>query len=565
MFRLRDQATGQRNVTVRKWRRIPIRRALLAIGPVIPFFALTLILTWPLGLLWEPRLPDHDDALFSVWRLAWIAHQLALDPSALFDANIFWPAQRTLAYSDAMLLLGVAGAPLIWLGLHPASVHNVLLLSAFVTAGIAAARLMRYFTPSVPAQLVTGTIFAFAPYRFAHIGHLELLWTAFLPLSLLGLYRVLEQPTVRRAFGFGLAVGLQALCSVYYFLFLVIWLVPATLLASLHVRVQWSYRHLLAAVLAIMTTAVLVAPYLAPYSRARDELPPRSETEMRRYSAVATDYLRASSSNRLYPSFASDSPDERSLFVGTIALTLAVIAVVMVRTRVTMSFGLLALAAADLSFGVNGISYNLLREAIPLFGGFRAPARFGVLVLLSVALLAGSGLARLLSRASSRKRQAVCALLLIGLSLEYWSAPLHTRQPTTEPPPVYAWLAKQPPSVVLELPLPTPQTLWLYETSHQYHSIYHWQRLINGYSGYAPGSYLQLLERMRDFPSVSSLQFLQARPVDIIVFHRRYLDAEDFTRLFEVCKDARWFRETVSFPLPEDWGSVACRLRQEGS
>jgi hypothetical protein len=145
-----------------------------AVGPVVPLLtALTLLLTWPLAKLWDPHIPDHDDVLFSVWRLAWIAHQLTVDPSALFDANIFWPAPDTLAYSDAMLLLGIAGAPLIWLGVHPAVVHNLLVLAAFITAGAAAARLTRYFTPSQPAQLVAADIYANAPYRIAHIGHHE--------------------------------------------------------------------------------------------------------------------------------------------------------------------------------------------------------------------------------------------------------------------------------------------------------------------------------------------------------------------------------------------------------
>ena len=43
------------------------------------------------------HLPGHSDALFSIWRLSWIAHAMARDPSHLFDANIFYPHTRTLA------------------------------------------------------------------------------------------------------------------------------------------------------------------------------------------------------------------------------------------------------------------------------------------------------------------------------------------------------------------------------------------------------------------------------------------------------------------------------------
>ena len=498
--------------------------------------------------------------MFSVWRLAWVAHQLTADPSRLFDTNIFWPQTNTLAYSDAMLLLGMAGAPFIWAGVHPIAVHNILVLGAFVTAALGAAYLMRYFTPSRPAQVIAGIIFAFAPYRFAHIGHLELLWTAFLPLSLLGVYRMLEQPTLRRGAAFGLAVGLQALCSVYYFVFLVIWLVPATLLAPLHVRIQWSRGHLAAGAIAVCTAAVLVAPYVAPYSRARADLPPRSETEVHRYSAVATDYLRASDANRIHPAFESESPEERSLFVGVIALTLAAIAVILVRTPAAVTLLLLGLAAADSSLGVNGLTYNLLRETIAPLAGLRAPARFAVLVLLSVALLAGLGLSQLLSRATSRRKRLVTAALVAGLAVEYWSTPITTRQLPTTPPPVYAWLAGEPHRVLLELPVPTPESLWLNETSYQFFSIYHWQTLANGYSGYAPASYVRMLEVMRDFPSESSVQFLRAQGVDLVVFHRHFLAADEFERLLEGCRNQEWFSEVVTFEWVMEQDSIACRV-----
>jgi hypothetical protein len=59
---------------------------------------------------------DLGDPLFSIWRLSWVAHQLPRDPLHLFDANIFFPELRTLAYSDAMLVPALLAAPFIWLG-----------------------------------------------------------------------------------------------------------------------------------------------------------------------------------------------------------------------------------------------------------------------------------------------------------------------------------------------------------------------------------------------------------------------------------------------------------------
>jgi hypothetical protein len=97
------------------------------------FAVLAVIMTWPLGNAAAGYIPAVDDAYFSIWRLAWVAHQLPIDPAHLFDANIFHPETGTLAYSDAMLLLGVIALPLFKLGIDPGLVHNTLLLAAIAS------------------------------------------------------------------------------------------------------------------------------------------------------------------------------------------------------------------------------------------------------------------------------------------------------------------------------------------------------------------------------------------------------------------------------------------------
>ena len=54
----------------------------------------------------------------------------------LFDANIFHPETGTLAYSDATLLQGLIGAPLLWVGVSPVLVYNLLLLTGIAGSGV---------------------------------------------------------------------------------------------------------------------------------------------------------------------------------------------------------------------------------------------------------------------------------------------------------------------------------------------------------------------------------------------------------------------------------------------
>jgi hypothetical protein len=416
------------------------------------------------------------------------------------------------------------------------------------------------FTSNRAAQYLAGLVFAFAPYRVAHVVHLELLWTAFLPLALLALYRLLEQPSVRRGIAFGVVVGLQGLCSVYYVVFLVLWLVPAVLLAPLHIAWRPSRRLAGAFAVAVLASAVLLVPYMGPYSRARQALGPRPEHDLQQFSAVVDDYARVSRENRLYAPAPREEEDERSLFVGAVALALSGVAVVWTPTRVVWVFVALTAMAVDLSLGVNGVLFPWLRAVLPIVNGFRAPARFAVFALLGVSVLAGIGAARLLSAFRPAVRHGIAATVALAMLAEYWAAPLTTYQAPLTPARVDAWLTREPPTIVAAFPLPLPGSLWGYETVFQYHSIFHWQPMVNGYSGYAPPSYLRLVERVQDFPSTRAVEQLREYGVEVVVLYERYSQPGEFDRLLDACHDSTWFSEVR---VMQDIGrgrSAACRL-----
>jgi hypothetical protein len=63
---------------------------------------------------------------------------------------------------------------------------------------------------------MAGLIFAFFPYRFAHISHLELLYFAWMPLCFLFIHRFFENPTVRNILGVAFFYLLQVFSCSYY-------------------------------------------------------------------------------------------------------------------------------------------------------------------------------------------------------------------------------------------------------------------------------------------------------------------------------------------------------------
>ena len=185
------------------------------------FVALTLANTWSLAMRPATAIGQHGDAFFSVWRLAWVAHQLTTDPLHLFDGNIFYPEPRTLAYSDAMLLPAVVLAPFQWAGARPIVVYNLLLLSTFVLNAVAAYVLVYRLVGSYPAGVLAGVIFAFSPYRFEHFDHLEMQLSFWIPLAVLAWHRAVERQTTRDCLVVSVLVAAQILSCIYYAVFLI--------------------------------------------------------------------------------------------------------------------------------------------------------------------------------------------------------------------------------------------------------------------------------------------------------------------------------------------------------
>ncbi|MEO5824031.1 MAG: hypothetical protein ABIT71_26285 [Vicinamibacteraceae bacterium] len=498
------------------------------VGLALGFTALALAMTWPLGSPMARVVPDMDDAFFSIWRLSWVAHQLVHQPTALFDANIFYPARHTLAYSDAMLLVGLAGAPFLWAGVPPAVVHNGLLIAALASSAWAMAILAHRLTGDLAAAILAGVIFGFAPYRFAHIAHLELQWLLWMPLAMLALHALVERPRLAAGLALGACLAAQLLCSIYYGVFLALFagLAWMALVVATGVR-----PGLLAATAAAAVPLALVAvPYLAPYAASRSAHGPRSASEVADYSATPADYLRVPGFNALRGRDDDGlALEERALYPGLAALGLAIVGLWRPRNRTPWVYAALALVAFDASLGVHGLTFRVLQVVAPPLGNLRAPARFAALGLVAFAGLAAFGVAAV---RNPRARAGVAALAVALCVVEFWSRPLPLRDARLAPMAVDRWLAALPEdTVILELPVPRLQRLWFYEPWHQVRSIHHWRHLLNGYSGFLPTAYGNTLADLETFPDARSVARLGRLSVDYVIVRRSNFDDRTYARV----------------------------------
>jgi hypothetical protein len=484
------------------------------------FTALTLVLTWPqivrLGSIYP-----HEDSFFNMWRLAWFAHAMKTNPLQLFQANIFWPERDTLAYSDAMLFEGVLAAPLLWAGVPAPVVQGLLVLASFVFSGCAAYLLARHLTGRFGAGIVAGLVFAFAPFRFDHYMHLELLWSGWMPLAVLALLRTFEEGSTRWGIATALLCVMQMLSSIYYGIFLAMVLGVMAIALWFGRSAETRRRAAAGLVAGGVLAAVVLFPYAQPYRRARDTVGEREAGVVWLHSAGPTHYLATTPGNWIYGSYANRiSRHEKRLFAGAIGLTLAVIGIwpPIDRRRVALLAGLGM--AVYLSIGMNAPGFGWLRDHVEIFRGLRAPARAAQLSLLMIAILAAYGMARLQSWLQARRpafskyAPALCASVLV---LEYASMPIALR-PAPPKSAASAWLADQPRGVVAELPMPIG-----WDRSNEpeviYQSTFHWHPLVNGHSGNYPLSNYLLYRAVEKLPAVEALDALKRSGVRYIIVH----------------------------------------------
>jgi len=532
--RLRDAAAGlisrdeHRDAVGKRSGRV--RELLLVAGGMS---LLTVFMTWPQAARMH-AVPDLGDPVFSIWRLSWIAHQLPRDPLHLFAANIFHPEALALARSDALLLPGLVAAPFLWLGVPAALVYNVLVLASFVLAGTCMFLFVRSVSGQAPAAVVAGVAFAFYPFRFEHYNHLELLPAFWMPLALWALHRTLARGRVRDGLFTGAAIAGQYLSGMYFGIFLTTVMVPvAAVLAIGWRRVRASAAPLLAGA---ALTGALVAPTAVPYLQARSTAGERTLREAASYSATPRDYLTADHRRVVWGGIMrppGGSPPERALFPGFFIVALA-LAAAWPRLSVVRLAWLAGLALAfDLSLGSHGIAYGVFYEWVLPFRGLRVPARASMLVGLMLAGLAGMGAARLMARARPPAARWVLAATLGALILAESYAPA-ALDDIPRPHPIYAALAGLPPGVLAELPPIDEENedrrQLVMECARMFASTFHWQHLVNGYSGSFPDAYWAFSRGMKTFPDERSLAMLRALGVDRVILHQRDFPAPETYR-----------------------------------
>ncbi|MFP5310639.1 MAG: hypothetical protein ACLGIR_13795 [Actinomycetes bacterium] len=535
-------AGGRAARTPLPWREVALAAAVSLV--------LAVATSWPLAARLGQVLPgDLGDPLLQTWQLTWAGHALA-DPDATVRAtNAWWPLDDTTAFSDpplgwAPLFVGVVPTR----GLTDADAqaaaltrYGVAFLLALATAWLGPYLLARSLRVGPWAAAVAAGAVAYAPWRLAHDGHLNILSTggAFLAAALVvaGVRR--RRPGLLVAAG--VALAWQVACSAALAV-PVLYAATAVALAAGGVLLVRRHRTgerpdvppaLLAgaaagAAIAGVATAWRALPYLA-VTAAHPEAA-RTVGVLDVYSPPVAGLLAAPASSLVWGRATGPLREgmawapEMTLLPGLTVLVLAAIGLVRGRLGgdavdrpLRIGLAVAAVVAAVLSLGTTPaggrLTYLPLFEALPGLDGLRTPGRLVLLTSAALALLAAAGAAHVLARVADRRgRRAAHAAgaLLAGLVL---LEGLGTTELVVPPPAPAAALAL--PGPVLHLPSAENEDsvplLWTVPAGLP--------DTVNGTGSFEPDLLAEVRERTTAWPDPGAVAYLRDLGVASVVWH----------------------------------------------
>lgn len=532
--------------------------------------ALAVLMTWP--TLRDPAhtIPgDTGDPTLQAWQLAWAGHAMRTNPMRLWDTNGFYPESWTFAYSDT--LLGYLPFGLVGEGPVAAVIrYNILFALAHALAFVGAYALLRQLGANWAGGAVAGVSFAFAPWRLAHAGHLNVLSTGGIALALAMLarghgwsLRYGYRPDRRRP-GWALAGWLVAAWQITlgfglgvpfgYVLGLV------GLLSVLGYGWRWWRRRarppfggrllaadvigaaIFAAVVGLMALPYLKVVELHPYGR-------RSLAEVGLYSPPLRAFVTAPETSWLWGERHAGArqglfwPPEMTLLPGFVLIGLAaaglIFSVWRLRQRLLLAVGVLATVALAMGTALPGggdPGYATLYRLLPGWDALRTSGRLVLWTTLLLAVLAAGAVSAFAEQATSPSAEDD------GRTAE------PARDPTAEPTDRVArrprWWAAPAMLIVVALVLAEGLNttghpgVWLGPTAMRGLSgpllvlpsagvlednVLLWStdgfpKVVNGLSGMTPASQDETRARTASFPDQASVAYLREIGVRTVLF-----------------------------------------------
>jgi hypothetical protein len=545
-------------------------RSLLHEYAVVVAAALLLAVAWTWPTLRYPlhTLPQElGDPSRQGWQVAWSGHILLTDPARLWQSNAYFPERYSFAFGDS--LLGYAPAGLLGDGPLAAILrYNVLFVLAQALLLVGGYALVRQLGAGRTGAAVAAVAVAYAPWRLAQQGHLDIVSAGGIPLALAMLARGHGwslrhglRPERRHA-GWAAAGWLVAtwqltlgfslgLPFAYVLAAAGVALTVTVLIRRFRRRGQgavFGWRLLTTDLLGVLIFGGVGALIAIPYFRIPDSAP--AATEIAFYSPPVRSLLIAPPESRVWgalhavPRSSLRWPAEMTLLPGFVLYALALVGLVFSIWSWWQRLALVLAVAAAVVLTLGSTFFGGHWTYLPLFGhlpesiGVRIPGRLILWVTLLLAVLAAGAVAEFVRRAEHlsalrlppwpgpwlRLATLVPLLLVLAESVNATPHPVVPVQPA-------AMRTVTNPLLVLPTEASNDQTVQLWSTTR-------FQPIANGGGGFAAARQAELRRRVATFPDAASVQYLRGLGITAVVLLRAHVAGTPWERAGDVPVDA---------------------------
>ncbi len=428
------------------------------------YVLVALVFTYPLGINLNSHIPAYGkggDAHSFVWNSWNFKKMLESGTKApLTTSYLLIPFQPNLSFHTYTLFRNGLVFILSWF-LPFLMSFNLVTLFMFVASAFGAYLLTQRFCRNTFAAFVSGVIFSFAPFKLARLmAHYNFVDSACLPFFVLFLFLALERKKTGYAVGAGLLLALIGYSSYYYLIFTLVFLTLFVLYSLLTDRAQALYRRpeiktepvkLPARIVILFQNRffyqlgiigliwiVLFSPILVNIFKYQKEYLVEKKVFGKSPDLIQLVTPAPMSLLNRYVIKAEDYGTEKVIFVGFIAIILALYSLLLMRRKAFLPFWLgIAFIYIMLSLGpdliiggkrIIGLPYQIL-HSLPILSGARNPSRYIIFAMLSLGVLSACSLEDILQRVKKTRYHrmlipvvsGLCLLLLCG---EYLTAPL---------------------------------------------------------------------------------------------------------------------------------------------
>ena len=231
-----------------------------------------------------------------------------------FNTGGFYPYTKTLAWSDNFILPSIIALPFVNIGLSNIIAYNLILFLSLFLNGFLTYRLGFLLSGNFWGSLLAGTCFLVFPFLTMHLGHPQLQFAFWLPLSLIFFFNYYNSQQSKYAFLLGFAVFLSYLTTVYYTIFILILLEVLVLGLLLQKPRYYKINFYIKLILFFCIGFIPIIPFVLPYLAVKETFGTRAIGESLSFSANFLSYFSSTNLNNLYGNVLNASKNNEAQF-----------------------------------------------------------------------------------------------------------------------------------------------------------------------------------------------------------------------------------------------------------